>query len=500
MPSEARKKQIEQRIREIKQEKIKLLQQARDYKQGNLLEFFNRPKEDGGMPANPLQSELLEAWENPGYKVFTYSGANRLGKTTIGAVISFSVMFGKWLWSDKKLWFPHNNPRRVRLVGQDWEKHVKAVVIPELKKWWPKKRKLKGGKPKKNNNGVEYFWEDEATGSTLEVMSNLQDSDLHEGWQGDLVYYDEPCKRDIRVANARGLIDRQGRELFCMTLLKEAWIDREVIKAVDEDGRPDRSVFSVEGDIWQNVGYGITEDGVKDFAKKLTDEEKSARLHGKPSYMMGLVYPQFNRRTHMIERFPIPTNWPVDIALDIHPRERQAVLFVATDPRNERYGCEEIWEHGDGDSIADEILRRISRNDYRVNKIIIDPLSKSTGEAQRGVDENSTFHKIQRKLWQHDYTLEVASKDKTSGVLEVRNHLLGPNKKPSIWFFEDLVRVLFEFEGYMYKDGKIMDEDDHQMENLYRLLLCDTHYVEPDDEEYEDEVSEDVAVNPVTGY
>jgi hypothetical protein len=69
------------------------------------------------------------------------------------------------------------------LVGQDWEKHIKAVLTPELKKWWPKKRRVK---TKKNNNGVDYFWEDEATGSTLEIMSNLQDSDLHEGWSGDL--------------------------------------------------------------------------------------------------------------------------------------------------------------------------------------------------------------------------------------------------------------------------------------------------------------------------
>jgi hypothetical protein len=497
LPSEARLKQLEARLREIKQKKIKLLQMQRDYKRGNLLEFFNLPKEEGGMPANPLQAELLEAFENPQYKVFTYTGANRIGKTTILAIIAFSVIFGKWLWSDKKIWFPHSNPRKVRLIGQDWEKHIKAVLVPALKKWWPQKRKLK---VKKNNAGVEYYWEDVVTGSTLEIMSNLQDSDLHEGWDGDLILYDEPPKRDIRVANARGLIDRQGRELFAMTLLKEAWVDREVIKAVDDDGKPDRSVFSVDGDITVNVGFGITQEGVDQFAKTLTEEEKSARLHGKPSYLSGLVYPQFNRKTHMIERFDIPTNWMVDIALDIHPRERQAALFVATDERNERYGCDEIWEHGDGDAIVDEVLRRISRSNYRVNRIIIDPLSKSTGEAQRGVDENSTFNKIRRRLWQHDYALEVASKDKTSGILEVRNHLLGPNKKPSIWFFDDLVRVLFEFEGYMYKDGKVMDADDHQMENLYRILLCDTHYVEPDDEDDEEEDYHSDRVNSVTGY
>ena len=51
----------------------------------------------------------------------------------------------------------------------------------------------------------------------------------------------------------------------------------------------------------------------------------------------------------------------------------------------------------------------------------------------------------------------------------------------------------------MYKDGKIMDADDHMMENLYRLLLLDTKYVEPEDE-YEEEEQERQPVNSMTGY
>jgi hypothetical protein len=314
----------------------------------------------------------------------------------------------------------------------------------------------------------------------------------------------KPPKREIRVANARGLIDRQGRELFAMTLLKEAWVDREVIKAVDDDGKPDRSVFSVDGDIGVNVGFGITQEGVNQFMKTLTDDEISARIHGKPSYMSGLVYHTFSRkfrpRGHLVERFPVPTDWIVDIGFDIHPRERQAVLFVATNEQNFRYGIEEIWEYGDGDAIADEVIRRIQRNAYRVGTVVIDPLSKSTGEAQ--TDEDSTFHKIQRKLWQHDIPIQVASKDKNSGILTVKDHLLGPNNEPSIWFFDDLIRTIYEIEGYMWdeKTGKPKDKDDHFMENLYRILLCDTHYVEPDDEDYEEEDYHSDEVNSVTGY
>ena len=29
--------------------------------------------------SNPLQKQLIEAWKNPAYKVFTYTGGNRIG-------------------------------------------------------------------------------------------------------------------------------------------------------------------------------------------------------------------------------------------------------------------------------------------------------------------------------------------------------------------------------------------------------------------------------------
>ena len=742
----------------------------------------------------------------PVYKNY-FAGGIVHHNTTIGTIIVFSTMFGYFPWNNKKIYFPHNKPRKVRYIGQDWEKQVKTVVLPELEKWWPKNRLVT---KRKNNQGIDAYWKDTLTGSTLELMSNGQESELHEGWSGDLICieenqrvlmgdgiwreiknieigdevwtisanhlrsrnkvlnkidngvrdivkvklvggpeilctpeheiyvrsgsknvrdkkkcavdltledrvfcplvedenhnrndfysifdpilfiigawigdgwidkhrvfiatasdefreyfikclpsgyklvhrkrydyeiqpstgliyyfleslglvgkksndkfipdgiftldkkrklefirgllstdgwaikegigyastshrlvkdlgfllnglgihstiqfkksqkegvwrdqwflminksasvirliemityvpgknlkktlekaksryitrskvfngqpsadfkvsdksyrrsiqyfrvksvepagkarvydlsiennhnficermkvsncYDEPPKRDIRVANARGLVDRKGRELFCMTLLKEAWVDREVIKAVDKDGYPDNSVFNIHGDISFNVGYGITQEGVDQFAKTLTDEEKEARLMGIPSYMSGLVYPNFSRKKHIVNRFGIPLDWVVDIAIDIHPRTQQAMLFCAVSPRGDKYLINEIWAHGDGNWVGEEIIRCVSINKYRVGRVIIDPLAKGDSN-----NTNSVFDKIQLILWRNGMQLEVACKDKTSGILEVKNHLMGPNNEPSLFIFNDLIRTIFEIEGYMY--------------------------------------------------
>lgn len=471
--------------------------------------LFNTPQ----MPANPLQDRLLKAWNDPQYKVFVYSGSNKIGKTTIITIIAISIMWGYWPWDHKKT--PISKPPvKIRFVGQDWENHIKTVLEPTLEYWWPKNRPVI---TKKNNQGVKSHWTDVKTGSTLELMSNRSESDLFEGWDGKLVLYDEPPKREIRVACARGLVVSEGRELFGATLLKEPWIDREVIKARDDDGKPDRSVFSVDGDIWNNVGYGITEEGVKQFKKTLRPEEIQARIHGKPAYMANLVCPKFNRNIHLINRvnptsnkkFKVPLDWIVDISIDFHPSKPWAVLFLATDKRNFKYCVDEIFENGSWKAIGDKILRKIKYNQYRVGRIIIDPLAK--GDAQSDLKEDTVYDKMSDLFYPYGYSLRTATKDKDGGIIMINDLLLTENEMPALFFLDDLKRTIEEIEDWMNirdpKTGTIKpakDKDD-MVENLYRLILLDTQYYEPepvDDEDYEDSsvAATGVTVGSNTGY
>ncbi len=472
-------KKLERRLKEIKSRKIEFQKQAIRYREDNRIEFFDTPPNPG---PNPKQDQLLSAFLDISYKTLGMSGGNRLGKTTILTIIGLSVLYGKLMWNNLSILnlFPHKKPRKVRYVGQGWQDHIKQVVIPEIEKWWPKSRPVK-----KSGNGIitDTLWMDEKTGSSLQVMSNNQQTKEHEGWEGDLILYDEPCKRDIYVANARGLVDRRGREVFSATLLSDPWIDREIVKKVDEVGRPDRTIFWVEGTSYDNVGYGITQEGVDELKHKLTDSEIQARIMGVPEYMSGLVLPNFKRKIHLKERFEIPLDWMVDIAIDIHPRERQAVLFMATDTRNYRWLCEEIWDFGDGKWVAEQIIRIINKRNYRINNIIIDPLSKGDSN-----NDQTTFQKIFNILATYGYVLNTATKDKDAGILEIKNHLKGPNNEPSMFLFDDLVRTLYEIEGWMWdKDtNKAVDKDDHMMENLYRLCLLNTQYVGMEDDFYKE--------------
>jgi hypothetical protein len=500
-----------QEIKRLLLQKEQLRFQRKKYEHDNRIEFFGIRDPKRALEhneccrlfrgPNPIQSKLLTAWDNSGYKVFTLTGANRIGKTVSGTVVGLSVMFGEWLWNKQKIKFNHKHPRKVRYIGQDWEKHIGKVVEPELHKWWPKERKLgpTANGAKKNNFGIDAFWVDEKTGSSLEIMSNLQDPDLHEGWNGDLIIYDEPPKRDIRVANARGLVDRCGRELFCMTLLKEAWVDREVIRATNEDGTPDMSVFNIHGDIQVNVGFGLTQEGISQFAKTLKPEEKEARLNGKPSYLSSLIYGKYNRHTHLKKRLKVPLDWIVDIAIDFHPSKPWAVLFKATDRRNFNWVIDEIWENGSWKAIGEEIVRRIKRNNYRVGRIIIDPLAK--GDEQSDLNEESVYEKMAMLFMKYGYNLYTASKDKEGGINMVQDLLMTENEMPALFFFDDLKRTVYEIEGYMIdpKTLKPSKEDDDMMENLYRLILLNTQWYELEMKD-EDDVKPQLVHNKITGY
>lgn len=400
--------------------------------------------------------------------------------TTIGAIIAISTLRGEWPWSGEKMPFPHTNPRRVAWIGQGWETHIKSVILPALKFWWPEDMPAK---PRKNNQGVDATWEfwsrshDKGMQGELHIFSTSQDVTVFEGSQWDLVIYDEPAPRDIRIACARGLVDRKGRELFTCTLLNQAWIWRDVIRATLPDGSPDPSVFNISGDSSVNIGYGITQEGIDQFAKTLNKDEYQSRILGKPSFLSTLVCPRFDRNIHIKERFTIPLDALITISIDFHPSKPWCATFMAHTKQGLKYICDEIEFRGNAKSFAEEVIRVIRLRDYaRVERVIIDPLSKSGMP-----NDMDTFSVVEETIAAYGYALEVASKDKDNGIATLNGLLWTDNEMPALYFFRDCVRTIQEIEDWMYcKDTlKPVKENDDFVETLYRHCLLGLEWFAP---------------------
>ena len=247
------------RINKQESEHLVIERKRLNYEKENKLLYFTHPDKGylgkhGKWDYNPIQKRFFKALKNPVFTIFTLTGSNRISKTfSTTGVSALTMLRGCFPWEDPKEvghWFwelrDWEPPIKIRIVGQDWEKHIKGTIIPSIKELWPKSWQIKS---KKNNVGVEAYYSDVYTGGTIEIMSNKSESDLFEGWHGHAVIYDEPPKRDVRVACARGLIDYEGIEFFAMTLLKEAWVEETIMNMELPDGTPDPCVFSATGHI-----------------------------------------------------------------------------------------------------------------------------------------------------------------------------------------------------------------------------------------------------------
>jgi hypothetical protein len=218
----------------------------------------------------------------------------------------------------------------------------------------------------------------------------------------------------------------------------------------------------------------LTQEGITQFSKTLTDDEKQSRLYGKPSYLSSLVCPRFDRQIHIKERHKIPLDSLIDIELDFHPSRPWVAVFMATARNNFKTICDEIYFRGTPKAFAEELIRKIKERNYeRVNLVRIDPLARS-GEP----NDMDVFKIVYDTLASHNLNLEVSSKDKDNGIALLNNLLWSENEIPVLHFFRDCVKTIDQIENWMFdpdtfKPSKV---DDDAVECLYRLCLADTQW------------------------
>jgi len=513
---------LKQKMRQLEQLKLRKLKAERSLAQSQrklrkleienkLLYFGHSAKGYLGKygkwePTRP-QNLILREFINPLRSTFVYEGGNRGGKTFLLAVLCLTCLRGYFPWEPKEnqgwLWklFGWTPPIKVRIVGQDWKKHIADVLIPRFEDLIPKTWGLELAKM--GEIAISQIY-DPSTHGKINIVSNSSESSNLEGWEGHLLCYDEPPSRLNRIACARGLTDYNGKEFFSMTLLKEPWIETEVIEAVDEKGDLDTSVYTAHTTIYDNEGHGLTGEGIESFAKKLTPEEKKIRLMGESVFKSGKIL-HIDRSRHVLELTPqdIRPNWLIDVQIDYHPAKPQYILFYATDESNFHYVCHTIVGHGNGSWIADQIVKAVKTYSMRVNTIYADPLAKS---GVLNVVETE-YDKIAIGLGRFNLPLYSAGKlkaNKGDGILRINSLLETQNKLIALHFFKTCGYAIKQCGGWMFDDkGEPSKKDDDFPECLYRAALLGTEYFPPDDPDDLGEQARNKKVkkrNSITGY
>lgn len=416
---------------------------------------------------------------------------NRTGKSECGCSEDIA-----WLLNERT-WYPEGDsarrgglpqhPVKGLTITTDWDKvnEIWTGRQGEGGKVW---KKMPSGFHKKSyRNSLGVIDTIECSNGSLwrfdtvkSFKSNPQGSESSD-W--DFVHIDEPCPENMWKAVSRGLMDRRGAAWFTCTLLTEFWINDKFLPAESggeaKDGFPNSWVETAS--VYDNP-Y-LTPEAIAEFEATLTDDEKQCRLYGIPLHLTGLVYKEFSRTNHVLTTPPAgwsadyepPLDWPVYIAIDPHPRTPHAVLFCTVDKFGRRYYWKNIFHHTTIEDLSRQI-REVTK-DRHVIWTKVDPLAY--------INDPITDTNMAMEFERCGVLVEKATKDLSGGILKVKAGLRSGTDitNTEITFTPTVGRTLWEIQRYCWDEetDKPLDENDHMMENLYRLELSEPRWVDAKD-------------------
>jgi hypothetical protein len=413
---------------------------------------------------------------------------NRFGKSTMGCAEDCAWLRGE------RIWYPKDSPERTMgipkppnkgvILTEDWDL-VDSIFTTQRggdqgdgKIWKMLPRDGFVRSTKRNHSGVIDTIEC-ANGSLLRfdtVRSWKSNPGGGESADWDFIHVDEPCPQKMYKAYARGLMDRRGSVWFTLTPLSEFWIS-DMFFPEDTGGKMRDDVWAIDGTTYDNP-Y-LTPEAIADYEKDLDEDERQCRIYGIPLHLSGLVYKEFGWDRHVLQDLPKgwksysqpPDEWPIYFAIDPHPRTPHAVLFCTVDPFGKRYYFEDIFRHCVIRDLCPDIHQVFKMSNGKPRNVIwgkCDPLAY--------IDDPIDDTNMALEFEKCGVFVEKATKARAAGILKVKAGL----KERRILFTPGAKRTLWEIQRYAWDDEKDVpkDEDDHMMENLYRLELGEPRWVD----------------------
>ena len=418
--------------------------------------------------------------------VCLFSAANGVGKTAAGSAMLAHLLFGPSgnKYFDLPLFNDFPYPKRGRIVSDPTT--VTQTLIPELKKWFPSDRY----KPTKSGKNYEYNWRTD-TGHKFEVMTYEQSTKEFESATLGWAWFDEPPPLAIFKATVARM--RKGGIIFITAtpLMGSAWMyDHIMTYKGDKQGQRDFVYADVEDNCIDHGIRGILKhEDIERMIAEYDEDDKQARIHGKFQHLTGIIFKNFDRKVHIIKPFHITKkDFIVVEALDPHPRNPDAVMWVATDKNGTKFIIDELY----GSFNTQELAYRINRiaDRYRLELRIADPAAFVEDQHQLNPQEQT----LAGRLWDLGLEYQKATKDRRASDRRIKDALDYEMKgedlivAPELYIFDTCKRTIWEIEHLVWDDWrgtaaerkspmeKPVDKDDHMIENLGRILVQEPEF------------------------
>ena len=446
---------------------------------------------------NGVVEDYINAMGSMDYFIGFLSAANGVGKTAAAANILANIMFpsnNPWFRAELFQDFPFL--KRGRIISDS--ALVDKNIVQELKFWFPKGRYTTS----KAGKHFESSWKTD-TGFVFDIMTYAQDAHEFEGVTLGWVWFDEPPPDKILKATIARM--RRGGIIFITAtpisgsahlydLFASGKMEVQVVLREGEDPvTVERSVFHITADVesackQHGVRGHLEHEDIERMVAEYPEDERQARIYGKFAHLIGLVFKKFDRNIHVIKPFNVTeSDFVVYQYLDPHPRNPDAVLWVAVDKYGTHYVVDELFVNPeDTPDLAMKIKNKNSQ--YRIGGMWADPWIFNTGQH---IDNDRN---LANKLADEGLTYLPAPKQRTASDMRIRDYLnyqtVGGMVRtpPKLYIFENCERTIWELEHYRWaewkgktgedrnKKEKPIDKDDHMIENLGRALISEHQF------------------------
>ena len=393
------------------------------------------------------------------------SGGNRAGKTEVGACLSVAFASGSkeqyvrdWLQlNDLPLDLVPENPSTVWCASLSYKDGLE-YLRPKLDKYLPVGTKK-----------TRWTSQDRAVAilpNGGRIVSMSCDSG-REGFQGgsvSMVWIDEePNDEGIFHECLLRTVDQKGKVIITATPLKGlSWMFERFV----ENPAKGFEVVKISG---LDNPY-VSSFKMRRTVSHLTEASQRSRLYGEFSSQSGLVYPEFQKSTHLIDIEEIPNHWRRYISIDFGSSHPFCALWVAEAPAG-YYSSdttlivyrELYWTNKTTIESGREINRINKLHNEEIHWYVADPESKD-GRLTLGRECNIRTLPAPKHLGVNE------------GINMVREYLqIDKEGKSRLLFTKDVKNTLREFRLYKWdnksKKDVVKKDNDHAMDSLRYFVM-----------------------------
>lgn len=393
-------------------------------------------------------------------------GGNRSGKTECGAVETIWIARGNHPYRENRknteCWVVSLSTQVQRDVAQN-------KILYYLNKEWISEIVMLNGKKSSAEFGViDFILIKNVFGglSKIGFKSCDQGREKFQGTSLDYIWFDEEPPYDIYLECKMRVLDKCGEIFGTMTPLKGlSWV-YNIIYLNDNN---DDEVWHIHINWEDNPFLDKTE--IKRLSNALNIDELNSRKYGLFSNASGIVYNEFDEKTHIIEPFKVPCEWFDKISIDPGLHNPLSCHFYAVDFDGNVYVIAEHYEAEKDIIYHANKIRQIAENlnwrflpNGNLEALIDSAANQRTLSSVKSVSEIFFENGISAN--------SKVNKDIYSGIQRVKSYLKNTNGDAKLFIFKNCVNMIREIKGYFWANGDTpRKSDDHSMDELRYYIM-----------------------------